>query len=171
MKIQIDACLSRQVTAPPPQVYHLLIDVPDSMAHFPRVESLSRQTDHRWVWRMRRVGARFISVKAWLGLHYQNDPEALRIDWTPLEGLGNSRAFGSFQVEPWGTGSRVTFTNRLELTLPHPGFLRTIVQAYCAWQHGLLVDAYMDNLAKTFNGANGRLRPARPLGAPVQTVW
>jgi len=157
--IELSNALTRaiEVAAGPDACYALVADVPDSAAHFPQLEELVPEGGG-YTWRLEKVGAGKLSLQAIYGSRYDMDPEARRVAWSPIEGVGNARVSGAWTITPQGDGARLDFTNSFTLTVNLPRLLRRPAQALVERENSRLVDAYLANLKETLDGGDGRVR-------------
>ncbi len=138
-------------------VYALLADVPRSIAHFPDVESVAPQGD-TWVWRLRRLGAGPIQFQVHYASRYHVDPAARSVTWDAVPDIGNTRVAGRWALSPRPTGTRFAMEANFSVATPFPRPLRPAVEAIVAREIDRLVGVYLQNLATTLAGADGRVR-------------
>ncbi|MGE0708570.1 MAG: SRPBCC family protein [Planctomycetota bacterium] len=150
--------------APPERAFALLQDVPDSLAHFPKLDVLRRLPDGSWRWEMNKIGLGRFSVQVAYGVRYTHHEDERRISWEPVPGAGNAAARGTWTLEPAGSGTRMILENRLDVRFERlPGVVRRVVEPLAALENRALIRAYMDNLGRTLGGRDGRLRPRWPV--------
>jgi hypothetical protein len=139
--------------------YALLADVPHSIAHFPDVESVVPHGD-TWVWRLRRLGAGPIQFQVHYASRYHVDPAARTVAWDAVPDVGNTRVSGRWVLTPStrATRTRITMEARFAVSTPFPRPLRPAVEAIVAREIDRLVGAYLQNLATTLAGGDGRPR-------------
>lgn len=157
--IKVHAPFNRTMTVPasPKQVFALLADVPDSVAHFPDVESLVFDNGG-YTWRLTKAGLPGFQMEIIYACRYVSDTKALTVKWTPIVGVGNSLISGHWTIEPSGEGSRVTITNELIVSVPLPKVARKVAEPVTVRENERRMTGYLDNLATTFRGGDGRVR-------------
>lgn len=148
-----------QVPAAPQAVFDVLVDVPDSVSHFPDVESLLREgPGNAWTWKLKKLGVGKVSLQTVYACRYENDPGTLSIWWSPLEGIGNARASGRWTIQAAGEGTEITLDNEFEMAFKLPKLMKKVAQGAVVRENTRLIDVYLGNLRKTFSGSDGRLR-------------
>lgn len=158
-KIKVRVERSREVAASPGDVFLLLADVPDSVAHFPSVESLTPEAGgYRWT--MEATSVAGIRVQTVYACRYHADPDALRVRWEPIPGIGNAQVHGAWDIQACRQGSRVSLATEFEIEVDLPFFLRGPAKPFVKGELERLLDTYMDNLARTFGGGDGRVHPS-----------
>lgn len=155
MHLEARIARSMIVSAPPAAVLSVLKDVPDSTAHFPTLLSLVAEQGG-FTWSLASVRVKGVSVKLTYGCRYTRSGNA--ITWQPVEGVGNSAVSGLWRVTPSGSGSQIELENHLVFDLSLPRLLRPLAAPALEKNHVTLIEGYMANLSKTFNGQDGRLR-------------
>ena len=155
--MHLEASLTRHITvaAAPDTVIALLSNVPDSSAHFPTLLSLvSEQGGYTWT--LAPVRVKGISVQLIYGCRYTTVGHT--VSWVPISGVGNCAVSGKWTVTPSGSGSRVELESHVDVTIKLPRLLRSLAQPTLEKNNTTLIEGYLANLAKTFDGADGRLR-------------
>ena len=145
------------VRATPSEVYDVVADVPDSVAHFPDLESLVPERDS-YRWTLKRAGVGRLSMQLVYACCYRTDDDALTVSWTAVAGVGNAEVSGHWGIEPHGDGTRLTLYNDLVLRANAPRLLRKAAEPVFVRENQRLMGRYMDNLKRTFDGGDGRLR-------------
>jgi hypothetical protein len=92
------------------------------------------------------------------GVRYAPDVEARQVSWTPMAGVGNAEVHGTWTVEPHGSGSRLTLHNCFDVQIGLPRLLRRIAEPIVRHENGRMMRAYVDNVAATLAGGDGRVR-------------
>jgi Polyketide cyclase / dehydrase and lipid transport len=153
---------SVEVPASPEAVFEVLASVSASGAHFPELVSLTEGQPNCWTWEFKKLGAGRLSLQTLYACRYSNTfaEGRGRVEWEPVLGVGNGVCRGSWTVEPGAQqgGSRFTLDNHMVVTIGLPGILRMPAQAMAIRENDRLVGIYLDNLARTFRGGQGRLR-------------
>ena len=122
-----------------------------------------------WTWRLERIGLGKVSIQTVYALRYAPQPEAGRILWEPLPGIGNAHAAGAWTISPRASGSHLRFENRLEVSFRGvPSLLRRAIEPLAAAENSRVIRAYLANLQRTFAGGDGRVSPARAAPHPQQ---
>ena len=146
-----------EVTASPEEVFAVLSDIPNSVAHFPGLEELTPSGDgYRWL--LEKHGPRKYAVKMEYAVRYSADADALTVRWTPIEGIGNSRVEGRWTIRRRGGSTVASISNDLSISLKLPRLVRRLAGPVVSKRNRALLDGYLTNLETTFNGGNGRLR-------------
>ena len=155
--VHLEASLTRSVTvaAAPDAVHSLLRDVPDSTAHFPSLLSLVPEHGG-YTWTLAPVRVKGISVQLIYGCRYTSAGHT--VSWAPISDVGNCAVSGKWTITPSGTGSLVQLENHVVLELKLPRLLRPLAQPTLERNNTALIEGYLANLAKTLDGADGRLR-------------
>lgn len=147
-----------EVPAAADDVYALLADPAQSVAHFPGLQRLVREGE-RYTWYFEPKGAGPVSIQLVYAVSYTRDSTARTVSWSPVEGVGNGRSRGCWRVEPLGERrARVTLENETRIEVPLPRVLRPIAEALVARENRAIVGTYLDNLQRTLAGGGGRLR-------------
>ena len=147
---------TRSMPTAPEQVYALLADVPDSVSHFPGVVALEPK-DGGYVWRLQPVGVGKLTVATVYGCLYECDDSSRSVRWTPMSGVGNARVAGQWRIGADGPHTRLEIENEFTLRMPIPMLLRRMAKPMLAKELERQIDAYLDNLARTFGGDDGRV--------------
>lgn len=167
IEIEVSSSHERDVAASPEAAFALLADTPDSVAHFPKVSSCAlTHGEDGWTWRMKKLGAGKVAIQTVYAVRYVKDAAARTISWTPIEEVGNARVWGTWRVEERPGGARLLLTNALVQTFPLPRLLRPMAQTFAARESRGLIEAYLDNLATTLAGGDGRVQAPEALAIP-----
>ncbi len=145
------------VRATPAQVYEVVANVPDSVAHFPDLESLVPE-DGAYRWTLKKAGVGRMSMQLVYACRYRTDEGALSVSWTAVSGVGNAAVSGHWTIEPRGEGTRLTLNNDLVLRANAPRLLRKAAEPIFVRENQRLMGIYMDNLKRTFDGGDGRVK-------------
>lgn len=156
--VRAEQTLVREVPAGPDAAFALLVDVRDSVAHFPRdLEALTPEGDG-WCWTMKKAGVAQASVQMIYAVRYVPDAAARTITWAPLAGVGNADVHGTWTVAPLGSGSRLTLHNCFDLRLGFPRLLRRVAEPIVRHENARMMRTYMENVVTTLSGGDGRVR-------------
>jgi len=148
-----------QVSATPQATFALLADVPDSASHFPQLEAVVPEPLGAWTWRLEKIGIGKVFVQTTYALRYTQRPDEHTILWEPVPGVGNGISRGSWVIEETEEGSRLRFDNVLEVKFRGlPSLLRRGVEPFAIKENARIVRAYMENIARTLSGGDGRVR-------------
>lgn len=159
-KIKVKIQRSREMASRPADVFSLLADVPDSVSHFPDVDSLTPEAGgYRWT--MKATAVAGIQVQTIYACRYHLDADELSVRWEPIRGVGNGQVHGSWNIEPSARGSRVDLVTEFEIELNLPFLLRGPAKPFVRGELGRLIDDYLENLVATLEGGDGRLRSPR----------
>ena len=146
-----------EVTAAPADVHAVLADVPDSVNHFPDLESLVPERGG-YTWTLARMGKGKLSHQLVYACRYDCDPDVPSVAWTPIDGVGNAHVSGRWIIEPSGSGTRLTLHNDLTLFIRRaPRMIRAVAQPVLTRENSRVMAIYLDNLCTTFRGGDGRL--------------
>lgn len=146
------------VSASPAAVLALVVDVVDSAAHFPGLESVADQGGDVWLWTHKKVGAGRVSIQAAYGCHYLYDSTGAGLAWEEVPGLGNGLVNGRWRIEPVGDGARLTMENTIRITLPLPRMVQKVVGPLLRRENQQSISGYLHNLKTTLDGGDGRVR-------------
>lgn len=138
-------------------VFALLADVPRSVAHFPEVESIA-ESGGAWFWRLRELGAGPLRFQAVYANRYHVQAAERRVWWEHVPGVGNARIEGRWVLTPEGEGTRIAMDASYRLATPFPRVTRAAVEAVVAREQARLVDGYLENLVRSLEGGDGRVR-------------
>ena len=88
-----------EVKAKAAEVFAVLADVPKSASHFPKVHSLTDLGDGAYQWDMEKVGTEHINIHTVYASKYVSNKAKGRVEWTPVEGIGNALVSGSWKIK------------------------------------------------------------------------
>ncbi len=147
-----------QVSASPDAAFTLLADVPDSVAHFPEIISLTAEGGGVYTWRLAEQGLPPVSLSLIYACRYTSDRSALIVRWVSMSGVGNARVSGRWRLAPSGGGTEISLETTLIIEAPIPRFTRRLGEKVLDREQHRLIDGYVENLTKTLRGGDGRLR-------------
>ncbi|RMF13370.1 MAG: hypothetical protein D6758_13285 [Gammaproteobacteria bacterium] len=151
--ISIEITRNFEVNAGPDEVFEVLADVPRSASYFPKVDQLVDLGDNCFRWEMKKIGVDKHAIQTIYACKYVSDPATRKITWTPVKGEGNGSVEGEWTIEGNGQGgTKLKFHTMGELSLPLPGLLKLAVSPVVKHEFNALVDTYVENLKKAFNG-------------------
>jgi len=141
------------VAASAETAFALLSDVGRSGSHFPAVDRLDPVDDAgRWRWKIKERGIGPVRMRAVYDAVYVSDAEALTVEWEPpARGAGDMESYGSWRVEPIGSGARLHFVARTVVRVPAPGIMRRMVEAFAKEETIKLKKEYLQRIASTLN--------------------
>ena len=148
---------SIDVSAPPDQVYAVVANVPDSVAHFPELEALVPDGD-AYRWTLKKAGVGKMAMQLVYACKYLTDDDRLAVSWSPVSHVGNAEMSGHWTIEPRGSGTRLTLNNELILRARAPRLLRKAAEPVFVRENQRLMGTYLENLKRTFEGGDGRVR-------------
>ncbi|NTU57413.1 MAG: SRPBCC family protein [Chlorobiaceae bacterium] len=141
-----------ETQASPEQVFALLADVPRSASHFPDVEKLEDMGGNVFRWTMEKIGIGDHTLQQTIyACTYLSDNELMKVDWVPLEGVGNARVEGGWRINPLSSGTRVYLKTRGELVVDMPGFLQFLLAPLIEMAFAQKIDRYVTNLQESLN--------------------
>jgi carbon monoxide dehydrogenase subunit G len=147
VQIELDRAFS--VSSDIDTVFTLLADVPKSASHFPKVEKLTPLGDNSFRWEMKKIGIGDHAIQTCYACKYLPDAKSKVIEWTPIQGEGNSVVAGKWTMEKKGTGTLITLYTTAEMTLPLPGLLKLALSPIVKMEFASMVDTYIENLTTT----------------------
>jgi carbon monoxide dehydrogenase subunit G len=141
-----------EVNCPFERVFDLLANVPESASHFPNVDQLVDLGDNTFRWEMKKIGVDRFHVQTIYACKYVDDREKGIVKWTPVKGEGNGTVKGKWTIKnSGGESTRVDLSTSGELEVPLPSLVKFIVAPLVAHEFEKMVDAYIENLCKTFS--------------------
>jgi carbon monoxide dehydrogenase subunit G len=152
MSFTVSISVSRHFDTPalPDKVFELLADVPRSASHFPDVERLDDLGGNSFRWTMDKIGiGEYILQQTIYACNYLSDPEKMKVDWTPVEGVGNAVVGGSWSLFPAAAGTRLQLETKGRLQVDLPGFLQFLLSPLIEMAFAQKIDRYISNLAET----------------------
>jgi len=152
MDVPIEANKRFHTSAPVAEVFAVLSDVPRSVGHYPDVETLQRLEDGVYRWDLQELGAAGISHRIFYACRYVLDAEAGTVSWTPVEGVGNGRISGRWQLTADAAGTWIDFHNTGTLSVPIPRLLKSVGVPYVQAAFSAQIETYLANLVQTFEG-------------------
>jgi carbon monoxide dehydrogenase subunit G len=152
MSFTVSISVSRQFESPalPDKVFELLADVPRSASHFPDVEKLEAMGGNSFRWVMEKIGIGDYTLQQTIyACNYTSDPEKMRVDWTPIEGVGNAKVEGGWTLSPAASGTRVRLETKGRLQVDLPGFLQFLLSPLIEMAFAQKIDRYISNISET----------------------
>lgn len=152
MSFNVSISVSRQFDSPslPESVFGLLADVPRSASHFPDVEKLEDLGGNAFKWVMEKIGIGDYTLQQTIyACAYRSDREKMRVDWAPVDGVGNARVEGGWELTPSAAGTRVKLETKGKLEVDLPGFLQFLLSPLIEMAFAQKIDRYISNIAET----------------------
>ncbi len=159
MSFTVTIDVSRQFDSPalPDKVFELLADVPRSASHFPDVEKLEELGGNAFKWVMEKIGIGDYTLQQTIyACTYRSYPETMRVEWTPVDGIGNAAVEGSWALTPSAAGTKVQLDTKGRLQVDLPGFLQFLLSPLIEMAFAQKIDHYIQNLAETFRKNCGK---------------
>jgi carbon monoxide dehydrogenase subunit G len=144
--------VSRHFDSPalPDRVFELLADVPRSASHFPDVERIDDLGGNSFRWTMEKIGIGEYTLQQTIyACNYRSDLQKLKVDWVPVDGVGNALVEGSWSLSPAAAGTRLQFETKGRLQVDLPGFLQFLLSPLIEMAFAQKIDRYISNLSET----------------------
>ncbi len=153
VKINVDIEKNFEVECPYEKVFGVLADVPLSVSHFPKVDQLvDVDGEGTYQWEMEKMGTQRYSLQVIYASKYINDKDEGWVQWTPVDGVGNVLAEGSWNIEAIDENhTHIDFTTKIIFNLPFPSLAKIVVAPFTKTEFKWEIDAYLKNLGETFN--------------------
>lgn len=147
-------------------VFNVLADVPESISHFPKVESLEDKGDGVYRLATQKIGFDKYHLQTVYTSKYVNDRDKGSVKWTPAKGeTDNAAVRGSWAIKPIDeTKTRIAFKTKGELEIPLPKLLKMVLAPVVKAEFTGMIEEYIANLNKTFEKA-GKKKPAKKKAA------
>ncbi len=149
--VTIEVSKQFETSTSPEKVFALLADVPRSASYFPDVEKLEPLGGNAFRWIMEKIAIGDHTLQQTIyACVYRSDRATMSVDWVPVEGEGNARVEGNWQIEPAGTGTKVQLHTKGTLEVDLPGFLQFLLSPLIEIAFIQKIDRYISNLKETF---------------------
>jgi len=136
----------------PDNVYELLANVPRSASHFPKVDQLVDLGDNTYRWEMEKIGIGSYTLQQTIyASRYNADAVTRKINWTPVQGVGNATVEGEWTIIPLEAKTKVTLKTKGNLTVDFPSFLEFIISPLVVMEFTGMIERYLTNLQETFS--------------------
>ena len=145
-KVKIEMDKEFTVNADIDTVFGLLSNVPESAAHFPKVEELEDLGDNTFRWNMEKVGVGDHAIQTIYACQYDANDGDKTVTWSPIKGEGNGVVSGSWSLTESGGGTQVNFDTTAVMELPLPGLLKLAISPVVKHEFNTMVETYIDNL-------------------------
>ncbi|MBP8130496.1 MAG: SRPBCC family protein [Candidatus Hydrogenedentes bacterium] len=153
MAFQVDFEIERafETACPFDRVFDVLSDVPRSVSHFPKVESLVELGGERYRWEMEKIGLDRYHIQTVYACKYVSDRDKGSVKWTPVKGEGNAEVSGKWTIKTLDDArTRVKLETKGTMSLPLPSLVRIVVAPVVRAEFTRLIDQYLQNLGRTF---------------------
>ncbi|MGI9135194.1 MAG: SRPBCC family protein [Rhodoferax sp.] len=141
-----------EVRAGADEVFTLLADVPTSASFYPKVDKLVDLGDNAYRWEMARIGFDQFSLQTVYASRYSADAASGRVEWVPVEGVGNGRVWGHWSISGKKKSTLVVLNVQAELSLPLPALLKIVAAPLVESEFEKMTEQYIDNLIQRFGG-------------------
>lgn len=115
--------------------------------NFPGIELFESQGENRYRWDFEKLSHSGKDIQ----IQFETDliPAGNRLEIVPVPGSGSATLGGSWTVEKAGPGSQIRFQVDIQLELPLPGFLKSMVSPIATKELTKLFDTYVQRLEKS----------------------
>ncbi len=148
-----------EVAASPDVVWTLVSTVPASAAHFPGLRKLTEEKGG-YTWQLDPVGVRSYQISLTYASRYVPNHHGKTLVWEPIDGIGNAKVSGRWQVRGQGAGAVATLNLTIDVSLSFPWVMKPAVEPTVVRETTRLVDGYVENLRRTLTGGDGRVSAA-----------
>lgn len=144
------------VKATAAEVFAVLSNVPQSVAHFPKVEQLTDMSEGVYRWEMEKVGTAQVNIQTVYASRYSSEFNASKkhgqVVWTPVKGVGNALVGGQWDIQGNKGSTAITLSIEGKIEVPLPGLMKMVVAPVVESEFEKLVEKYIDNLVAHFGG-------------------
>ncbi|ETR74688.1 MAG: hypothetical protein OMM_06191 [Candidatus Magnetoglobus multicellularis str. Araruama] len=151
-KVNVDIKKEFDVPADYDKVFDLLANVPESVSHFPKVDQLVDIGDNCFRWEMEKLGVKNYYIQTVYACKYASDKDSGSITWEPVKDVGNAEIEGAWKISKQGDQTHVELHTKGLMTLPFPSLAKMVVAPFAKREFETMVNQYIENLKKTFNG-------------------
>jgi hypothetical protein len=149
--VNVDFQRRFEVECPYDRVFDVLADVPESLSHFPKLDTLVDLADNCYRWEMAKIGIDRFYIQTVYACKYTDNREKGWVKWTPIKGQGNGLVQGKWTIKALDdTHTRIGLSTNGELTVGLPSLTKIILGPVVVREFNGLVDKYIANLTKTF---------------------
>lgn len=141
-----------EVRARAAKVFEVLSDVPESARHYPKLSRLIDLGNGVFRWQLEPVGAGQFQIQTEYTSKYRIDRKKRSVTWEAVPGAGNAEVNGSWTLVDHKSSTLLTLRLHGTLRLPLPAVLQNVAGPLVIAENERLVEAYIDNLIKTFGG-------------------
>ncbi len=130
LRVAVGVARAFRLRAAPARAFAFLGDVPAWGALFPHVESVTPLDGvaDAFVWTMAPLGPPGVAVRTVYACRYASDDTAHRIDFEPVDGVGNAQFSGAVALHDADGGTAGDLRLDAVLEIPAPAFARAIVE-------------------------------------------
>lgn len=150
MAVKVVVPFRREFTTPrgPQATFDYFADVAKSVPeNFPGVEEFKPLGPDQYRWVFEKIGYSSYELQIKLATQFHKD-SATKLRATPIPEPGAANFTGSWECNPNGDGTRVTFDAKFEIELPIPGFLKSMAEPVAQKELSKLFDRYIDRVEK-----------------------
>ena len=108
--------------------------------------------DGVYQWDMEKVGTEHINIHTVYASKYVSNKAKGRVEWTPVQGIGNALVGGSWKIKDNKKSTHVELDIHAEVHVPLPHLMHALVEPVIHHEFTHLVETYIDNLIRTFGG-------------------
>lgn len=141
-----------EVRARAAKVFAVISDVPASARHYPKLAKLDDLGKGTFRWQLEPVGAGQFQIETVYTSQYRVDKKKKSVTWKAVPGAGNAEVNGSWTLVDQKTSTLLTLRLHGVLHLPLPALLQSVAAPLVIAENERLVEAYIDNLIRTFGG-------------------
>ena len=152
LSVNIDLGYEFEVKARAAEVFKVLADVPTSASYFPKVEKLMDLGGGTYRWEMAKIGIAQLSLQTIYACNYVADKAKGTVVWTPVQGEGNARVSGSWQISEKKKSTHIVLQITGDLTIPLPGLMKMVIAPVVEGEFEKMIEQYIANLTKRFGG-------------------
>jgi len=151
-QVSVSVLRSFNVGASPEKAHELVANVPLSASHFPGLDQVEDLGDGGYRWDMTERKAAGQALKVVYAATYISNPQTFDVDWTAIEGVGNSALSGHWRITADGEGAQMEFLTKGELAVPVPKLMAKMARGIVQSEFEKDVDGYIANLQKSLAG-------------------
>lgn len=148
LTVTVEERRTLSVSAERDAAFALLADIPAQQPLFPGVERIAPLENGIWQWELRPQGPPGHAVRTVYACRFTIDGAAGLVRWEPVEGIGNGRIFGEWQMKGDGgsDGTILTLHTGGTVDLPVPALLGMVVRTALRVEFRHTIDRYVANV-------------------------
>jgi carbon monoxide dehydrogenase subunit G len=150
MAVKIDVPYRQSIASAksPEETFRYLADFERAIpGNFPGLETFTKQGEATYHWSFEKVKYNNYEFHIQVVTRFEMGPgHTIKLVSVPKP--GHSSLTGSWNVEPQGSGSRITFTVDLQTELPIPFLLKAVAAPITQKELGKVFDRYLANVGK-----------------------
>src|SRR5687767_4815601 len=127
ISVPIELGYEFSVKSPFKDVFALLSNVPESVAHFPKVDKLVDQGDGVYRWEMQKIGIGQANLQTIYASKYVSNASKGSVVWTPVKGVGNAQVGGSWKIVDKKKTTDLVLKIDGVVDVPLPGLMKAVV--------------------------------------------